>query len=509
LKNQIDKLWTDIWTAGITIPSVVIEQLTYLLFIKLLDMGETRRERDDELLGVTGKRAFPQTEIGQSLRWHRFKELPSAAMFKLISEKVFPFIKGEDIEDEKDEKDKKDEKETIITPGMKVEKDSAYALQMKTAQFSFPTPLALDRAVRGIEELSGALADADMKGDIYEYMIGKLTTAGINGQFRTPRHIIKMMVELLDLKLTDRVIDPACGTAGFLTCAAQYISVNNKEVLRVDKAASEHFASKMFTGNDFDPNMLRIGVMNAYLHNMDNAAIRYTDSLMKEYTEAGEYTVVLANPPFKGSLDFDNIEPSLLNTVRTKKTELLFVALFLRLLEAGGRCACIVPDGVAFGGDKAHKALREELIERHRMQAVISMPSGVFKPYAGVSTCVFVFTKTGRGGTDNVWFYDMQSDGYSLDDKRADLGTGGDIDDIVARFHNLDAEKDRPRTEKSFLVPKAEIAANGYDLSINKYKRTESVVTEYPKPLEILAELRALEVEIDAGMRDLEGMLDG
>jgi type I restriction enzyme M protein len=317
-----------------------------------------------------------------------------------------------------------------------------------------------------------------------------------------------MMVNLVEPKIDDFIADPACGTGGFLVLAGHYVRANNKEVLQKDKKARAHYQSEMFTGYDTDQTMLRITAMNTILHNMDEANILFNDSLSKDNDDAEKYTLVLANPPFKGSLDHDAVAPSLLSMTNTKKTELLFLALFLRMLQVGGRCACIVPDGVLFGTSNAHKAIRKELIDGHRLQTVISMPSGVFKPYAGVSTAVLVFTKTGKGGTDNVWFYDMQSDGYSLDDKRVDLGTGGDMEDIVTRFKNLAAEAKRERTEQSFLVPKQEIVDNGYDLSINKYKKTVTQATEYPPPKEIMTELFKIEERIAAELKELEAMLD-
>jgi type I restriction enzyme M protein len=504
LKNQIDKIWDDMFSYGMANPLVVIEQLTYLFFIRSLDMNEERNEANDELIGgAPGERIFPQDEIGQSLRWSKFKDLPAEQLFELIRDRVFPFIKGEDtaikLADGTNHKIK----------GLKIGKKSAYAQHMGNANFALPNPLITEKVVTSIDALTQALKDNDLKGDLYEYMIGKLQTAGRIGQFRTPRHIIRMMVRMVDPQITDTVADPACGTGGFLILAGEYVRDNFGRELRLDKTARNHYQSKMFTGYDTDQTMLRITAMNTILHNMDEANIAFHDSLSKDNPDTEKYSVILANPPFKGSLDHEAVAPSLISVTNTKKTELLFVALFLRMLQVGGRCACIVPDGVLFGTSAAHKAIRQEIIEHNRLQAVISMPSGVFKPYAGVSTAVLVFTKTGKGGTDNVWFYDMKSDGFSLDDKRTDLGTGGDIEDIVSRYKNIEAEASRERTEQSFLVPKQEIVDNGYDLSINKYKKTLAKTVEYPSTREIMANLYEIEGRIAEGLKELEAMLDG
>jgi type I restriction enzyme M protein len=503
LKNQIDKIWDDMFSYGMANPLVVIEQLTYLFFIRSLDMNEERNEANDELIGgAPSERIFEQDEIGQSLRWSKFKGLPAEQLFELIRDRVFPFIKGEDTVV------KLDDGSAHKIKGLKIGRKSAYAGHMKSANFALPNPLITEKVVTSIEALTQALKDNDLKGDIYEYMIGKLQTAGRIGQFRTPRHIIRMMVRLVDPQITDAIADPACGTGGFLILAGEHIRNKYERELRLDKKARNHYQSKMFTGYDTDQTMLRITAMNTILHNMDEANIAFHDSLSKDNPDTEKYSVILANPPFKGSLDHEAVAPSLISVTNTKKTELLFVALFLRMLQIGGRCACIVPDGVLFGTSNAHKALRKELIENNRLQAVISMPSGVFKPYAGVSTAVLVFTKTGKGGTDHVWFYDMKSDGYSLDDKRADLGTGGDIEDIVTRYKNLDAESSRERAEQSFLVPKQEIVDNGYDLSINKYKKTVMKPIEYPSTRKIMANLYDIEGRIAAGLKELEALLD-
>ncbi|MCX7749201.1 MAG: type I restriction-modification system subunit M [Clostridia bacterium] len=503
LKNQIDKIWDDMFSYGIANPLVVIEQLTYLFFIRSLDMIEEQNERNDELIGGSpSERIFPPDDYGQGLRWSKFKHLPADQLFERIKDRVFPFIKGMDTTI------KLDDGTTHKIKGMKIGKKSTYAQHMINANFALPNPLITEKVVTAIDALTQALKDNDLKGDLYEYMISKLQTAGRIGQFRTPRHIIRMMVRLINPQIKDTIIDPACGTGGFLVLAGEYVRKNNEKALRLDKKARDHYQRGMFAGYDTDQTMLRITAMNTILHNMDEADIRFNDSLSKDNSDTEKYSIVLANPPFKGSLDHDAVAPSLTSVTDTKKTELLFLALFLRILEVGGRCACIVPDGVLFGSSTAHKAIRKELIEKHKLQAVISMPSGVFKPYAGVSTAILIFTKTGKGGTDNVWFYDMQSDGYSLDDKRMDLGTGGDIEDIVARFKSLDSETGRERTEQSFLVPKQEIADNDYDLSINKYKKTVSKATEYPSTQEIMADLNDIESRILTGLKELEAMLD-
>ena len=348
----------------------------------------------------------------------------------------------------------------------------------------------------------------DARGDLYEYMLSKLSTAGTNGQFRTPRHIIRMMVDLLDLQPCDTICDPACGTSGFLVAAGEYLKEHYLDEIFYNKDAKAHYDNAMFTGYDMDRTMLRIAAMNMMTHGIQNPQIEYKDSLSDQNTDTGKYTKILANPPFKGSLDYDIVATDLLKLTKTKKTELLFLALFLRMLKNGGRCASIVPDGVLFGAGKAHTDIRKDIVENHRLEAIISMPSGVFKPYAGVSTAIIIFTKTGAGGTDNVWFYDMKNDGYSLDDKRAALNTS-DIPDIISRFRALDAEKNRARTDQSFLVPKDEIVGNNYDLSINKYKQSTYVEEEYPHPLEIMADIKKLETEITAGLAELEGLLRG
>lgn len=403
-----------------------------------------------------------------------------------MQEMVFPFIKN-----------------------LHGDKDSAYAKYMGDAIFKVPTPLMLDKIVTAMDGMYEQMAKesaSDIAGDVYEYLLSKLENAGRNGQFRTPRQIIKMMVALVKPRPDDVICDPAFGSAGFLIAATTYLKENCKQEVFFDRKNKDHYMNHMFHGFDMDRTMLRIGAMNMMLHGVDNPFIEYRDSLSDQNPDKNKYSLILANPPFKGSLDYDIVSTDLLKLCKTKKTELLFLALFLRMLKVGGRCACIVPDGVLFGSSTAHKAIRREIIENNRLEAVISMPSGVFKPYAGVSTAILIFTKTGHGGTDNVWFYDMKADGFSLDDKRSPT-TENDIPDIIARFHNWETEATRERTEQSFFVPKEEIAGNDYDLSINKYKKTEYVPVEYPSTQEIMAQLRDLQKKIDAEMDALEELL--
>ncbi|MGN0136649.1 N-6 DNA methylase [Anaerotignum sp.] len=505
IKNKVDKIWTDIWAGGITNPLTVIEQLTYLMFIRSLDEKELETEEFENMTGEAMDKIFPQSAAGQSMRWSKFKDKDPREIFNIISQRVFPAIKkmkygrlpdfdekGELIEIE-DHFDKTEEGKT------------AFARYMDDAMFLIPTPQVLQKIITGLDDLyEHDIADLDMQGDLYEYMLGKLATAGQNGQFRTPKHIREMMVELLQPTPDDIICDPACGTAGFLVSASEYIRRNYEDTMTSEQW--EHFAGKAFTGFDTDRTMLRISAMNLMLHSIEKPEIDYKDSVSKQNEISGKYTVCLANPPFKGTIDAESINDNLKAVTNTKKTELLFLALFLRMLQKGGRCACIVPDGVLFGSSKAHQSIRKELVENHQLRAVISMPSGVFKPYAGVSTAVLVFTKTGAGGTENVWFYDMKADGFSLDDKRSEISEN-DIPDIIARFHNMEQEAERERTEQSFFVPKEEIVENGYDLSINKYKKVEYVPVEYPSTQEIMADIREIEMEIGNAMDELERLL--
>ncbi len=485
LKSKVDKLWEMFWTGGLTNPLDVIEQITYLMFIRDLDKTDETRQKESAWIGQPYISMFAGK---QHLKWSVFRDKPAEIMYQTMQSEVFPFIK-----------------ELNGNSG-------TYAKYMADAIFKVPTPQLLEKIVTSLDDMYDYIEklpdQKDARGDLYEYMLSKLSTAGTNGQFRTPRHIIRMMVELLDLQPDDRICDPACGTSGFLVAAGEYLKTNYLKDIFYNKDAKARYDSDMFTGYDMDRTMLRIGAMNMMTHGIANPHIVYKDSLSDQNTDMGKYTKILANPPFKGSLDYDIVATDLLKVTKTKKTELLFLALFLRMLRNGGRCASIVPDGVLFGSSKAHKDIRKEIVENHRLEAIISMPSGVFKPYAGVSTAVIVFTKTGAGGTDKVWFYDMQSDGYSLDDKRTQLDNS-DISDIVARFHALKEEEARERTEQSFLVPKEEIVDNDYDLSINKYKKSNYVEEEYPHPLEIMTEINTLEAEITDGLKELEALLRG
>lgn len=493
LKNKIDSLWEIFWTGGLTNPLDVIEQMTYLMFIRDLDDTDNRHAKEAMMLGFPYKSIFEdEVQIGErriagsQLKWSVFHDFPAARMYSTVQEWVFPFIKT-----------------------LHGNKESAYSKYMSDAIFKIPTPLMLDKIVTsldGIYEQMAQLKKADTRGDVYEYLLSKLATAGVNGQFRTPRHIIRMMVELMDPKADEVICDPACGTSGFLVAASEYLKEMRKEEVLFNKQNKEHYMNHMFHGFDMDRTMLRIGAMNMMTHGVDNPFIEYRDSLSDQNTDKEKYSLILANPPFKGSLDYDSVSADLLKTCKTKKTELLFLALFIRMLKVGGRCACIVPDGVLFGSSTAHKAIRKELVEQHRLEAVISMPSGVFKPYAGVSTAILIFTKTGHGGTDKVWFYDMKADGFTLDDKRSETKEN-DIPDIISRFKNLDGETERKRAEQSFMVAKEEIAANAYDLSINKYKEIEYVPVEYPSTEEIMTELRDLERKIGEEMNALEQLL--
>ena len=499
LKSKVDRIWDTMWSGGISNPLSVIEQLTYLLFIKRLDELHTLRERKAARLGQPIEEPIFRPDQN-ALRWSWFKETSPEQMFATVRDRVFPFIKTLG---------------SLGGPrgGSDEAGDSTYAHHMKDALFMMPTPRVLANVVDQLDGID--MNDADTKGDLYEYMLGKIASAGQNGQFRTPRHIIKLMVAMTAPVPKDVICDPACGTAGFLIAASEYLRTHHAEAIYKSEKSRHRFNAGTFHGFDFDSTMLRIGSMNMLLHGVENPDIRYKDSLAQSLSATGDdaekYSLILANPPFAGSLDYESTAKDLLAIVKTKKTELLFLALFLRLLQTGGRAAVIVPDGVLFGSSNAHKALRKILVEDQKLDAVISMPSGVFKPYAGVSTAILFFTKTNSGGTDRVWFYDMQADGFSLDDKRTPQPDKSDLPDILARWQAYragdGAEAERKRTDQSFLVPKAEIAGNDYDLSINRYKEVEYQAVEHDSPREILARLARLEEEIAEGRRELEGML--
>ena len=463
------------------------------MFIHDLDDSDNIRAKESAILGLPYKSIFSdevrigeRTIDGSQLKWSCFRDFPADRMYSVMQEWVFPFIKT-----------------------LHSDKNSAYSKYMDDAIFKLPTPLILSKVVDSLDEIYAIMNEiqtADVRGDVYEYLLSKIAQSGRNGQFRTPRHIIRMIVEMMDPSSDEMICDPACGTSGFLVAAGEYLKENRKEEIFFDKQKKDHYMNHMFYGYDMDRTMLRIGAMNMMTHGIDNPFIEYRDSLSDQNTDKSKYSLVLANPPFKGSLDAESVSGDLLKVCKTKKTELLFLTLFLRILKPYGRCACIVPDGVLFGSSKAHKDIRKEIIENHRLEAVISMPSGVFKPYAGVSTAILIFTKTEHGGTDNVWFYDMTADGFSLDDKRTPVAEN-DIPDIIERFKNLDKEKDRKRTDKSFMVPKQDIVDNDYDLSINKYKEIEYVAVQYPPTSEIMANIRELEISINKEMDELERLL--
>lgn len=478
LRNKIDKIWEIFWTGGITNPLSVIEQFTYLLFIKSLDDKQNDLEENASVIGIEPRKIFNEDQ--QNLRWKNFKQLTAREMYDVVSRKVFSFIKN-----------------------LHKDKDSTFSKYMDDAIFTIPTPQMLEKIVTNIDILP--MEGRDARGDLYEYLLSKVSTSGMNGQFRTPRHIIKMMVDLMKPTPTDIIVDPAAGTAGFLVAAGEYLQNNNEDLFTVQELR-KHYNQNMFYGYDMDRTMLRIGAMNMMLHGVENPNIMYKDSLSEQNKDEEKYTLLLTNPPFKGSLDYESVSADLLKVTKTKKTELLFLALMLRMLKKGGRCAAIVPDGVLFGSSRAHKTIRKEIIDNHHLNAIISMPGGVFKPYAGVSTAIIIFTKTGAGGTDKVWFYDMKADGYSLDDKRQPI-EDNDIGDIIKRYHSLENEVDRKRTDQSFLIPKDEIKKNDYDLSINRYKEIEYEEVEYEEPKIILSNIKNLETEIMKAIDELEGIV--
>jgi type I restriction enzyme M protein len=506
IKSQVDAVWKAFWSGGISNPLEVIEQITYLLFLRRLDDLQILEENKAMRLGKPiVRRYFPEgdDERGRSyedLRWSHFKNFSPAEMYEVVDQHVFPFLRtlGGD--------------------------DSTYAHHMRDARFTIPNPGLLAKVVDLISEIP--MNDRDTKGDLYEYMLSKIASAGQNGQFRTPRHIIQLMVEMTAPTPGDVICDPACGTAGFLIASGEYLREHHPEMLRDEKPRA-HFHEKMFHGFDFDNTMLRIGSMNMLLHGVENPDIRYRDSLAQDHAgEEERYSLVLANPPFAGSLDYENTAKDLQQIVKTKKTELLFLALFIRLLKPGGRATVIVPDGVLFGSSNAHKALRKILVEDQKLDAVVSLPSGVFKPYAGVSTAILLFTKTNSGGTDNVWFYDVQADGMSLDDKRTPLlpddklgavpaaslsaeeHDKNNLPDVMVRWAKRGSEETaRARSDQSFCISKADIVAQGYDLSLNRYKEVIHAEAEHKPPLVILAELAAMETQIQNRMKELEAML--
>ena len=508
IRSQIDSIWNDFWSGGVSNPLSVIEQLTYLLFIKRLDDLHTVEELKATQLKVKmERRIFPagKDERGRpydDLRWSRFKDFEPREMFKVVDEHVFPFLR------------------TMGGEG------SAFSHHMKDARLGIPTPALLAKAVEKLDTVK--MDDRDTKGDVYEYMLGKIASSRAERSIShaAPHHRPHGGADGAP-QPDDVICDPASGTCGFLVAAGEYLRRKHPEVLR-DPKLRKHFHSKLFNGFDFDGTMLRIGAMNMMLHGVEDANVVYRDSLAEEHNaDAARYSLVLANPPFAGSLDYEATSKDLQQIVKTKKTELLFLALFLRLLKVGGRAAVIVPDGVLFGSSKAHKDLRRMLIEDHKLDAVIKLPSGTFRPYAGVSTAILLFTKTGVGGTDHVWFYDMQADGYSLDDKRTPLLSSeklgvtpiqpltdeehekNNLPDALMRWEERDDnERKQPRTAQSFCVAKAEIAASGsYDLSMNRYKEIEHSSLEHASPASILKQLRKLDDEISEGLTELAEML--
>ena len=485
LKSRVDKIWEAFWTGGISNPLSVIEQFTYLLFIRRLDERQLLEEKKANTVGISIKNII-FTDAQKELRWSSFKNKDPEAMFEVFTK---PKVGAMTVFDH-----------------MKQVGDSAgvFAEFMSKASFIIATPRLLDQVVQLIDKIN--MKDRDTKGDLYEYMLSKTATAGTNGQFRTPRHIIKMMVDMTQPKKDDVICDPSTGTAGFLVAVGEYFRDNHDDFF-LDKDFREHFNNEMFNGVEIDSTMVRIGAMNLQLHGIENPNLIKNDALSESAGDLrNKYSLVLANPPFKGSLDYDAVENSILKMVKSKKTELLFLGLMLRMLKTGGRAAVIVPDGVLFGSSNAHKQIRQELIENHKLDAVISMPSGVFKPYAGVSTAVLFFTKTGTGGTDNVWFYDMTADGYSLDDKRNEI-KDNDIPDLLNRYHNIKQETTRARTDKSFLVPFDEIKNNDWDLSINRYKEIVYEEIVYAAPSEIIKDIETLDLERNQALTALKIML--
>ena len=486
IKSRIDSIWDTFFAGGITNPMTVLEQMTYLFFMKMLDDAQKTKEANANIMGVAVK--DPTFREGmwhnpdmdkdvpyETLRWSVFKNKEAEEMYRIISRDAFAFIKN-----------------------LNTGKESAYSRFMANATFMIQNPRTRVKIVEGIDALD--MNNRDTMGDVYEYILGKMAASGNNGQFRTPRHIIKMMVELMQPSVKDTICDPAMGSAGFIVESAKYVQEHCKKEL-LNPENMKHYKSGLLHGFDTDSTMLRIGAMNLMLHGVDNPDVEYRDSLSTDNTDENRYTLCLANPPFAGSLDYDAVSKSLLAITKTKKTELLFMALFVRMLQMGGRCASIVPDGVLFGTSSGHLAIRKEIVDNQRLQAVISMPSGVFKPYAGVSTAILILTKTNAGGTDKVWFYDMKADGFSLDDKRNAIADN-DIPDIVARFHNLAGEADRSRKEQSFLVPVEEIREKGYDLSMNKYKEVEREVVTYDAPEVIMERIVNLETQINDALNE-------
>lgn len=513
LKSLIDKLWNNFWSGGISNPLTAIEQITYLIFMKRLDELESKRERDAEFTGekytsrFEGKFTIPgseQTIDKNELRWSVFKHMPADEMLFHVQTKVFPFLKELNGE------------------------TSPFTKQMANAVFIMPKASLLVEAINIIEQLfteiekdaiEGGHAFQDIQGDVYEMLLSEIATAGKNGQFRTPRHIIKLMAELVAPQLGQRIADPACGTGGFLLGAYQYILTDlvrkkDPSKLQEDEDGFERAAisavlnqkvkdilDESFVGYDIDNTMVRLGLMNLMMHGIDEPKIDYKDTLSKSYNEDSQFDIIMANPPFTGNIDKGDINEGL--KIPTTKTELLFVERIFNMLKMGGTAAVIVPSGVIQNSGKAFEAVRKLIIEKAELKAVIAVPSGVFKPYAGVSTAILIFTKGGE--TNNVWFYDMLADGYTLDDKR-NKSTESDLQDIVKRYKTRDAKKDSIRTEKFFMVPKKEIAENKYDLNLSTYKEEVYQEIKYDKPSTILVKLSKIEDSIVEGLNELTAL---
>lgn len=520
LKSKIDQLWNKFWSGGISNPLTAIEQITYLLFMKRLDELDQKRQADAEWTGdnytskFVGQWIPPEYRSQQdpekfaidkrTLRWSEFKRMQAEEMLQHVQGKVFPFLK--DLNGE----------------------ESNFTHHMKNAVFIIPKPALLVEAVKTIDDIFEVMerdsrehgqAFQDIQGDVYEMLLSEIATAGKNGQFRTPRHIIKLMADLVQPQLGHKIADPACGSGGFLLGAYQYIvtqlaikagtknlTPDEDGFVRTSVAAAltekaQAILARSLWGYDIDATMVRLGLMNLMMHGIDEPHVDYKDTLSKTYTEESEYDIVMANPPFTGSIDKGDINENL--QLATTKTELLFVENIYRLLKKGGTASVIVPQGVLFGSGGAFKTLRQLLVERCDLKAVITLPSGVFKPYAGVSTAILLFTKVWgakdkviQPATEHVWFYEMAADGYSLDDRRSKQDGVGDLQDIIAKYHARSAATDTDRTAKCFMVPRTEIAdeKNNYDLSLSRYKQDVFEEVPYDEPAVILDRLIQAEV---------------
>ena len=501
IKSQIDKIWDSLWSGGIANPLTCMEQISYFIFMRRISEQDEQARQKAEFSGEDHQSVFQGHD---DCRWDHFRHLEGDEMLNHERDVVFPWLKEE------------------LGQG-----DNLFARSMKDAAFMIPKGSLMVEMVNRIDaiytEIDKEVAQGqqfqDVQGDMYEHFLGAIASAGKNGQFRTPRHIIQMMATIADPKLGENICDPACGTGGFLIAAYEHILSGNtsNEYCTTDRNGFrrgtigdkltderqwEVLKNHTIFGYDFDSTMIRIGAMNLMLHGLDSPNIDRKDTLSKNYSEASRYDVILANPPFKGSIDKGDINESL--SLPTTKTELLFVNQMINIMKTGGRTAVIVPDGVLFGSSRAHKQLRKMVIEDCELQAIISMPSGVFKPYAGVSTGIMYFVKGGT--TENVWFYDMEADGYTLDDKR-DETDDNDIPDLLEKWEERDSNKESDRTSKSFFVPVSEIKENDYDLSINRYKEIVYEPIEYDPPLEIIKKMKEMESGILKDLEELEAML--